>query len=100
MRRLLQAVTGRMILKVFFAVAPIVGIVLLGLAWREGAAETSALKRETQLSARQLADVMIGGIQHAMLQGDGIEVKKLIDRSKEQVPHAEIRVFDRRGAEV
>jgi len=95
-----QAVTGRMIVKVSLAVAPVVSFVLLGLAWREGGAETAALKRETELSARQLASLIIGSIEHAMLQGDGIAVKELVARIKDRVPPAEIRVFDRRGAEV
>jgi class 3 adenylate cyclase len=99
-RRLLQLVAGRMIVKVFLAVASVVCVVLLGLAWREDVGETALLKQETQLSARQLADLIIGGIDHAMLEGDGIAVTQLVERSKHQVPQAEIRVFDRRGAEV
>jgi class 3 adenylate cyclase len=100
MLRLLRAVTGRMIVKVFLAVAPVVSLVLLGLAWRESSAETAALKRETQLSAQQLASLIIGSIEHAMLQGDGIAVKELVARFKDGVPLADVRVFDRRGAEV
>jgi HAMP domain-containing protein len=100
MPRLLQAVTGRMIVKVFLAVAPVVTLVLLGLAWRESGGESAALKRETQLSAQQLASLIIGSIQHAMLRGDGIAVKELVARIKDRVPLADVRVFDRRGAEV
>ena len=87
-----------MIVKVSLTVAPVVSLVLLGLAWRE--VGTTAASSERPNCRPSNSQPNLGCIEHAMLQGDGIVVKELVARFKERVPRAEIRVFDRRGAEV
>jgi adenylate cyclase len=100
MRRLLHAIWRRMVLKVFLALSVVVGATLFSLAWQQSDAEMRALKDETRESAHQIANLIIGSVEHAMLQGDGVVVKDLVERVKASVPEAEVNVYDPRGLEV
>src|SRR6185436_9204393 len=62
--------------------------------------EIQQLEQSTRESANQVGDLVVGAVEYAMLQGDGISVKKLITGFKARVTKAEIRIYDRRGLEV
>ncbi len=100
MRRLYQVLTRRMVVKVFLATAFVVGQALVLLAYLQSREEVASLKQATREAAQQIADLVVGSMEHAMLQGDGIAVKKLVEGFKERVPDAEIGIYDRHGAQV
>jgi adenylate cyclase len=100
MRRLLAPLQRRMLVKVFLATAFVVAQALVVMAYLHSRDEVASLERATQASAQQLADLVVGSMEHTMLQGDGIAVKELVDGFHTRVPQADIRVFDRRGQEV
>jgi hypothetical protein len=89
-----------MIAKVFLAVALVVGLAMLYQTARDTRREASMLKEETRLSAESIAHMIIGAVEHSMLQGDGIQVKSLIAELVERTPEARVQVFDQRGIEV
>ena len=89
-----------MIVKIFLAIALVVGLALLYQTARDTRREVDALKRETRLSAETIARMIIGAVEHAMLQGEGIQVKALIAELVERTPEAHVQVFDQRGIEV
>src|SRR5690606_11717440 len=50
--------------------------------------------------AVEVANIVIGTVEHTMLEGDGLKVKGLVADIKKRVPAADIRVYDKRGVEV
>lgn len=98
--RVFGFVTRHMIAKIFLAVAVVVGLVLLYQTARDTRREVDMLKRETRQSAETIAHMIIGAVEHTMLQGDGIQVKSLIAELVERTPEARVQVFDQRGIEV
>jgi adenylate cyclase len=98
--RVIRAFSRRMVVKLFVATAALVAASLLFLAFLQTRAEMRSLAKATEVSALQIADLVVGSVEHAMLQGDGITVKELIKGFKQRVPDAQIHVFDRRGQEV
>jgi class 3 adenylate cyclase len=93
-------ITRHMIAKIFLAVALVVGVALLFQAARDAQREADTLKGETRKSAETVAHMIVGAVEHAMLAGEGIQVKALIAELVERVPEARVRVFDQRGVEV
>ncbi len=98
--RVLGLITRHMIAKIFLAVALVVGLALLLQAARDAQREADTLKGETRKSAETVAHMVVGAVEHAMLAGEGIQVKALIAELVERVPEARIQVFDQRGVEV
>jgi adenylate cyclase len=98
--RLFGLVTRHMIAKIFLAVALVVGLSLLFQTARDTRREVDMLKRETRMSAETIARMIIGAVEHAMLQGDGIQVKQLIADLVGRTPDTRVQVFDQRGIEV
>jgi class 3 adenylate cyclase len=97
---LLRALTRRMVVKVFLAIALGVGAALAIFAWKQSAEQVDALNRNTRLSAQQLADLVVGSIEHSMLEGNGIKVRDLVKGMGTRVPDAMIHIYDPRGMEV
>lgn len=89
-----------MIAKIFLVVALVVGAGLLLQAFRDAKREAMTLKAETRKSAETIAEMIIGAVEHSMLQGEGIQVKALISELVERAPEAEVKVYDKRGIEV
>jgi class 3 adenylate cyclase len=98
--RLFRLVTRHMIAKIFLAVALVVGLALLYQTARDTRREVDMLQRETRMSAEMIAHMIIGAVEHSMLQGEGIHVKSLIADLVERAPEAQVQVFDQRGIEV
>lgn len=98
--RVFGLVTRHMIAKIFLAVALVVGLALLYQTARDTRREVDMLKRETRQSAETIAHMIIGAVEHSMLQGDGIQVKSLIAELARRSPEARVQVFDQRGIEV
>jgi adenylate cyclase len=89
-----------MIAKIFLAVALVVGAALFVQSGRDAQREADALKHETGESANAIAHIIVGVVEHTMLQGDGIQLKELIAAVVERVQDARVQVFDQRGIEV
>ncbi len=89
-----------MIAKIFLAIAVVVGLALMYQTARDTRREVDMLKRETRHSAETIAGMIIGAVEHSMMQGDGIQVKALIAELVERTPEARVQVFDQRGVEV
>ena len=98
--RVFGLITRHMIAKIFLAVALVVGLALLLQAARDAQREADTLKGETRKSAEAVAHMIVGAVEHAMLAGEGIQVKALIAELVERVPEAKVQVFDQRGVEV
>ncbi|HUH06076.1 MAG TPA: adenylate/guanylate cyclase domain-containing protein [Kofleriaceae bacterium] len=97
---MLRALTRRMVAKIFFAIGVAVGSALLLQAWVDARRTARGLEMNTRDSANQLAGLMVGGIEHAMLDGDGIKVKSLVADLKSRLGGATVSIFDQRGVEV
>lgn len=89
-----------MVAKIFFAIGVAVGSALLLQAWVDARRTAHGLEMSTRDSANQLAGLMVGGIEHAMLDGDGIKVKSLVADLKSRLGGATVSIFDQRGVEV
>jgi len=89
-----------MVVKVFLATALVVGLALLSLAYLQLREEVETLKLATNQAAQQIADLVVGSVEHAMLEGDGVKVKQLVAGFRERVHDASIRIYDRRGLQV
>ena len=100
MKTLFTALARRMVVKIFAAVGLVVAAALILLARKQSADEVRSLTESLHQSAQQVADLVAGSVTYSMLQGDGIEVKKLIHGIKDRVPEAEIAVYDPMGAPV
>src|SRR5688572_22074067 len=101
MRPRLTGVIGRhMIAKIFLAIALVVGVALLVQAISDARREAETLRRETNKTAEAIARIIIGVVEHSMLEGDGLKVKELIADVATRVPEARVQVFDQRGIEV
>jgi class 3 adenylate cyclase len=98
--RLFGVVTRHMIAKIFLAIALVVGLALLYQTARDTRREVDMLKGETRQSAETIARMIIGAVEHTMLQGEGIQVKALIAELVHRTPEARVQVFDQRGIEV
>ena len=98
--RLFGFVSRHMISKVFLTTALVVGVSLLYQTVHDTEREVDTLGRETRQSAQTIAHMIIGAVEHSMLQGDGIQVKGLVGTLVERTPEARIQVFDQRGIEV
>ncbi|HKE14572.1 MAG TPA: adenylate/guanylate cyclase domain-containing protein [Kofleriaceae bacterium] len=92
--------TRHMIAKIFLAIALVVGLALLYQTARDTRREVDMLKGETRHSAETIARMIIGAVEHAMLQGEGIQVKALIAELVQRTPEARVEVYDQRGIEV
>ncbi len=97
---ILRALTRRMVVKIFLAIALGVGGALAVFAWKQSSEQVSALNNNTRLSAHQLADLVVGSVEHSMLEGKGIKVKDLVGGMGTRVPDAHIHIYDPRGIEV
>ena len=102
LRRMFGIVTRRMIAKIFLVVALVVGGALFVQSGRDAQREADALKHETGESAKAIADIIVGVVEHSMLEGDGIKVKNLIAAvlARPTLSDARVQVFDQRGLEV
>jgi len=98
-----------MAVKVFVAVGLVVAMLLSIQAWTDGQREVRNLRKQSEASARDIARLYIGALEHSMLGGNGIEIKTLIeklDRRLQQahqdksVPEVQVQIFDQRGIEV
>lgn len=89
-----------MVAKIFFVIGVAVGSALLLQAWADARRTARGLEMSTRDSANQLAAMMVGGIEHAMLDGDGIKVKSLVADLKARLGTASVTIFDHRGVEV
>lgn len=90
----------RVVLKLIVVVLGVVGAGLGVLGWTQSTKEVHAVRAR----ARDIADYMVGftiaGVEHAMLQGNGITVKDLVSRFKARVPGTDIHIYDEQGHEV
>lgn len=84
----------------FFALCLMVGLGLLVVAFSAGRREPDHLAKEAEKSASWLAQLVIGGVEHAMLQGEGIHVESLIERMEARAPEIDVAIFDQRGIRV
>jgi class 3 adenylate cyclase len=98
--RFFGLVTRHMIAKIFLAIAVVVGLALMYQTARDTRREVDMLKRETRHSAETIARMIIGAVEHSMMQGEGIQVKALIAELVKRTPQARVQVFDQRGIEV
>jgi adenylate cyclase len=89
-----------MVVKVFLATALVVALALLSLAYLTSREEVETLKQATNQAAQQIADLVVGSVEHAMREGDGVKVKELIAGFRERVTDASILIYDRRGLQV
>lgn len=97
----LRLVTRRMAAKIFLAIGLAVGTALLVQAWFDANRSARGLEQSTRDSASQAARLVVSGIEHAMLAGEGIEVKRLVARFKRQLgSSARVQIYDKRGIEV
>ncbi len=96
----LRQLSGRMVTKIFLAIGLVVGAALIVKGQADGRRLADVMRRETQLSAHALARSIVASIDHAMLQGEGISVKALIEELKHRLPAATIQIYDPRGLEV
>lgn len=62
------------------------------MAWRQSRSEIDQLKAATRTSGEQLARVIVGEIETAMLQGEGILVKDQVKRTKAALTDVEIKI--------
>jgi hypothetical protein len=76
------------------------GAALLYRAATDDPADPAALERVTAARADQLAALMVAGVEHEMLAGDGVAAGALVARLEKRVADATVRLFDHRGAEV
>src|SRR5262245_12700594 len=67
--KILRSLTRRMVVKIFFAIALGVGGALALFAWKQSTSQVNALNENTRLSAGQLADLVVGSVEHSMLEG-------------------------------
>ncbi len=98
--RVIRALVRHMVVKVFLAMALVVGLALLLLAYLQSREEVASLKQATREAAQQIADLVVGSVEHAMLEGDGVKVKQLVAGFRQRVPDASIGIYDRRGLQV
>jgi adenylate cyclase len=89
-----------MVAKVFLIIGLVVGSALLLQAREDVGRIETAMRDETRDSASGLAKAVMGSLEHAMLAGDGIQVKQLLGAIKGRLPRADIHVYDPRGVEV
>jgi class 3 adenylate cyclase len=99
----------RMAVKVFVAVGLVVASLLGIQAWIDSRREVRNLRKQSEASARDIARLYIGALEHSMLGGDGIEIKALIEKldrrlqqahQDKRVPEVQVQIFDQRGVEV
>jgi class 3 adenylate cyclase len=99
----------RMAVKVFVAVGLVVTTLLGIQAWTDSRREVRNLRKQSEASARDIARLYIGALEHSMLGGDGIEIKALIEKldrrlqqahQDKRVPEVQVQIFDQRGVEV
>lgn len=90
----------RMFAKVFAALGLVIGVTLLLQARADSRREARILKQETTGWAIDIAQLFIGAVEHAMLRGDGLEVKSLIEGLKQHMPAVQVHIYDQRGIEV
>jgi len=104
-----------MVTKIFLAMAIIIGGGLILQARGDAREEERRLKMETRDAASTFASLIVGSIEHSMLEGEGIKVQRLVDDLKMRVRKAamsgtdtaandmrsaDIRIYDQRGIEV
>lgn len=111
---MLRLFTNRMVTKIFLAMALIIGGGLILQARADARREQRELKRGTRDAADGYASLIVGSIEHAMLEGEGIKVEALVEDLKLRVREtvagegahavdtsaADIRIYDQRGIEV
>lgn len=99
----------RMAAKVFVAIGLVVGGMLGVQAWTDSRREVRNLRKQTEESAKDIARLFIGAVEHSMLSGDGLEVKALVaeleqrlhaDHQRERLPEVQVHIYDQRGIEV
>jgi class 3 adenylate cyclase len=99
----------RMAVKVFVAVGLVVAVLLSIQTWTDSRREVRNLRKQSEASARDIARLYIGALEHSMLGGNGIEIKALIDKldrrlqqahQAKRVPEVQVQIFDQRGIEV
>jgi class 3 adenylate cyclase len=98
-----------MAVKVFVAVGLVVATLLGIQAWIDSRREVRNLRKQSEASARDIARLYIGALEHSMLGGNGIEIKALIEKldrrlqqahQDKRVPEVQVQIFDQRGVEV
>lgn len=99
----------RMAVKVFMALAVVVGGVLSVQAWFDSRGDAEVMREQSKESAVDIARLFIGAVEHSMLAGGGLEVKTLVtgleDRLSQQqelsrLPAVQVHIYDQRGLEV
>jgi class 3 adenylate cyclase len=90
----------RMVAKVSVVVALVVGGALVVQSLHDTGREADRMRRQTAAEAEGVAQLVSGAVAHAMMQGEGIEVERLIADLQRRTPAATIQVLDPRGLEV
>ena len=99
----------RMAVKVFVAVGLVVATLLSIQAWTDSRREVDNLRKQSEEAARDIARLYIGALEHSMLEGNGIEIKTLIDKldrrlqqghALKRLPEVQVQIFDQRGVQV
>ncbi len=91
-----------MVSKIFLGVALVSTLAFVAISVQVGNQVEGAVHRLSRESAVQMADLVRSSIEQAMLSGNGIKVKRLIEQLKKSViaSETEIHIYDPQGIEV
>lgn len=100
LRPMLRLVREHLIAKLSLLVLLAVAAGFAGFAALSVAAEVEAMQAMNRDSATALARTVAAAVRNAMLDGDGLRVRELLDDAKEGLEGASIRIYAPSGAEV
>ncbi len=91
-----------MVAKIFLGVAAVLGLAFFLVSMRIGSQIEGSIQTVAQNSAMQMATMVRSSIEQAMLSGNGIRVKELVEELKHSATDldTEIHIYDPRGIEV
>jgi adenylate cyclase len=90
-----------MVSKIFLGIALVSSIAFLSISLFVGRQVESALQDSSEGSATQMAGLVRSSLEQAMLSGNGIKVKRLVEELKASVDtESEIHIYDANGIEV
>src|SRR6187399_974829 len=93
-------VRASLLAKLFLSLLAIIAIGFGGLAIADRYIGNNATRRINHAVAAELAQALTAGVRNAMLSGNGIAVRILLDEAKRGMPEVHVAVYSPRGEEV